>query len=99
MTYAGPAPLDGDDSKERQFLAGRSWNGGPSRYADARYEPAGSIPPRRLTAASRLRSQPPAGLGRTPELSRSLAVAEADAGASAPAGWSPFAYRSGLAGR
>lgn len=27
VRYAGPAPLDGDDRRERQFLASRSWNG------------------------------------------------------------------------
>lgn len=27
VRYAGPAPLDGDDRRERQFLASRGWNG------------------------------------------------------------------------
>lgn len=31
VQYAGPAPLDGDDSRERQFLASRSWNTGNGR--------------------------------------------------------------------
>lgn len=97
VTYAGPAPLDGDDSRERQFLASRSWNGGPSRYADARYDETGSIPqapPYRGKPA-----QPPAAAWSAPRVEPSLAVAEADAGVSQPAGWNPLAYRSGLAGR
>jgi rare lipoprotein A len=32
VKYAGPAPMDGDDSKERQFLASRPWSGG-SKFA------------------------------------------------------------------
>lgn len=31
VQYAGPAPLDGDDRRERQFLASRPWNGGNGR--------------------------------------------------------------------
>ena len=31
VQYAGPAPLDGDDSRERQFLASRAWNTGNGR--------------------------------------------------------------------
>lgn len=31
VQYAGPAPLNGDDSRERHFLASRSWNGGHDR--------------------------------------------------------------------
>src|SRR5262245_10092806 len=34
VKYAGRAPLDGNDTHERQFLAGRPWNGG-ERVADA----------------------------------------------------------------
>ena len=31
VQYAGPAPLDGNDSRERQFLASRPWSGGNGR--------------------------------------------------------------------
>lgn len=33
VRYAGPAPLDGNDARERQFAASRSWSGGGTDIA------------------------------------------------------------------
>lgn len=35
VRYAGPAPLDGNDARERRHLAGQPWHRGPSRFAEA----------------------------------------------------------------
>jgi rare lipoprotein A len=97
VTYAGPAPLDGDDSKERKFLASRSWNGGPSRYADARYDTTGSIP-----QPPTLRREPapqPGPAWPDARVEPTQGWSQADAGYTAPAGWTAAAYRAGLAGR
>ncbi len=45
VKYAGRAPLDGNDTHERQFLAGRPWSGG-ERFADARMDYAPAPPAR-----------------------------------------------------
>jgi len=39
VRYAGPAPLDGSDATERQYLAAQSWHGAPNQ-AVAQNEPA-----------------------------------------------------------
>jgi rare lipoprotein A len=44
VRYAGPAPLNGDDRKERQFLAAQPWNRGSSTIATARSVPAQTQP-------------------------------------------------------
>lgn len=33
VTYAGLAPIDGDDTQERSFLTSQSWHGAPEQYA------------------------------------------------------------------
>jgi rare lipoprotein A len=98
VTYAGPAPLDGDDSRERQFLAGGSGNGGTSRYADARYDETGSIP-QRPPYRDDPAPQPTPAVWPQARVEPSLAIAQADAGATAPAEWTAAAYRAGLVGR
>lgn len=98
VTYAGPAPLDGDDSRERQFLASRRGNSGPSRYADARTDATGSIPPSppyRREPAPQPAPVWPEARGEPPQ----QAFAQGDAAPTAPGGWTPLAYRAGLAGR
>jgi rare lipoprotein A len=92
VTYAGPAPLDGNDGKERQFLASQSWNGGPSRYADTRYGETGSISQRPTFARAQAPPQPQS-------IWPSQGWSQADAGDPAPGGWTAAAYRAGLVGR
>lgn len=54
VRYAGPAPLDGNEARERQFLASRTWSGG-SRFAETvPYAP----PPRPREYASEQWSAP-----------------------------------------
>jgi rare lipoprotein A len=95
VRYAGPAPLDGDDSRERQFLAGGgAW---PDRTTPT-------------AALGRDREQPRPGqprpqtvaLGEPPRWPPPDRPAHtvADAGsASGDTLWSPFAYRQSLASR
>jgi rare lipoprotein A len=40
VRYAGQAPLDGDDSRERRFLVSQPWNGSAPAYASAAPRPA-----------------------------------------------------------
>lgn len=54
VRYAGPAPLDGDDRRERAFLAGQSWQAGSQMAAAPSIPPPGRTWPRGL---------PPSGLG------------------------------------
>ncbi len=42
VRYAGHAPLNGDDSRERRFLAGQAWAAGP-RMAASPAEPAANL--------------------------------------------------------
>ena len=44
VRYAGPAPLDGNDWKERRHLASQSWSGGSTRLADGQVPPGPRIP-------------------------------------------------------
>jgi rare lipoprotein A len=97
VTYAGRAPLDGNDSKERQFLASQSWNRGPSRYAVARNDETASIPERQTF--SRAPAPAPQPLWPEARVEPSQAYAQADAGEPAGAGWTAAAFRAGLAGR
>jgi rare lipoprotein A len=49
VRYAGRAPLNGDDSAERRFLAQQSWYGGPKlAQADAATMTTGSVSTRRV---------------------------------------------------
>lgn len=79
VQYAGPAPLDGNDARERQFLAGRAGAGGSDIAAREReqsarewaaYHESGAGQGYRPQAAGRLRSY-------------------ADAGPQAAGAWSP----------
>jgi rare lipoprotein A len=98
VTYAGPAPLDGNDSKERQFLASQSWNGGPSRFADTRTGETGSISARPTFA--RAPAPPPQSIWPDARVEPSQqGWSQADAGDPAPGGWTAAAYRAGLVGR
>ncbi|MCC7251841.1 septal ring lytic transglycosylase RlpA family protein [Hyphomicrobium sp.] len=98
VRYAGPAPLDGDDARERQFLASRHWKGGPEiaaleREQSARewaaYKRPAPVQPRPWT--------PPASPPRmaSPEYPRqSYAQSYADAGPAGGELWSPESYRA-----
>jgi rare lipoprotein A len=93
VRYAGPAPLDGNDSRERQFLASRPWSGGT---ATASLDRAPAPPLReswQRTAALREPSGWPA-----PERPQIESVADAGP-VPGGAAWSPFAYRQSLAAR
>jgi rare lipoprotein A len=37
VRYAGPAPLDGNDTRERRYLASQPWTGGTTRFVSATY--------------------------------------------------------------
>jgi rare lipoprotein A len=105
VKYAGRAPLDGNDRHERQFLASRPWSGEAQRVADAgtdypRAAPSRSYAP--LAQPSYTAEPQPPPLART---SAPRAWAMNDTTAAAPRsygatqGWSPAAYRAGLAAR
>lgn len=56
VRYAGRAPLNGDDRRERQFIAEQSWYGGPNRMAASREQPiyaAAPTPPMRDASPDR----------------------------------------------
>jgi rare lipoprotein A len=60
VRYAGRAPLDGDDSAERRFLARQSWYGGPKlAQADATAMTTGSVSPRRVHSVDYARAGAP----------------------------------------
>ncbi|MDX2309366.1 MAG: septal ring lytic transglycosylase RlpA family protein [Hyphomicrobium sp.] len=86
VRYAGHAPLSGDDSRERRFLAGQPWSS--NRYAAERSpEPAPFSARPRDERLARYDS-----LGAAPE---PVTVYERRASpAAAPSGWSPLAYRA-----
>jgi rare lipoprotein A len=100
VRYAGPAPMDGNDSRERQFLASRPWTRGSDIAALERTE---SHPE---WAAQRSVSQPVATASYserpgyyTPQPTNRWTRAEpaygqsyADAGLAGA--WSPYSYRS-----
>lgn len=103
VRYAGPAPLNGDDHRERTVMANAPWRGGPMQ-AVAEAPPQaprwGGQAPQQAYA---YRPSPEAGQ-RVPYLppeqvsdeqrSRSAYTPAVDAGA-----WSVSSYRQGLAGR
>lgn len=69
VVYAGRAPMNGDDRRERQFIAEQSWYGGRDRFAPA------------------------------PETTNFAASPAMPMRETAPAGWSPTAYRAKLVGK
>jgi rare lipoprotein A len=81
VRYAGPAPINGDDRRERQFLASQPWTrgGGPQFAAPA------PIPARRPQFAA----NPPSRMDQASEAYIPPAAARE------PSGWSPNAYRAG----
>lgn len=107
VRYAGPAPLDGTDNRERQFLASRAWAGGTDIAAVERAVSAHEWASYRESSVDRQPPvrrawQPPAerdgGRSEWPPaaVGREPARSYADAGLAADA-WSPYSYRSGLA--
>ncbi len=107
VRYAGPAPLDGNDRRERQFLASRPWNGGTEIAAFERAESAREWESYQSTASIRpeARLVPRPGMafaGREPTQTPapSHPRSYADAGPGAGAGlWSPDTYRASLVAR
>lgn len=110
VRYAGPAPLDGNDSRERQFLASRPWKGGRDIAALERAQSAQEYAAYRSTAPEQsLDWTPPARPSRTgaterpqamPVAGQSLRQSYADAGPSQGGeAWSPDRYRAALAAR
>jgi rare lipoprotein A len=89
VRYAGPAPLDGDDTRERQFLASRQWKGGTDIAARERAESA------REWAAYRSGTPARPHPRSVPPRPRSYA----DAGPRAAGLWSPDQYRAALVAR
>jgi rare lipoprotein A len=98
VTYAGPAPLDGNDSRERQFLASQQWNGGPSRYADARYDATGSLPQRPAYQGEPLPQAAPTWPAAQVQPAQAWALADGPDQAASQ-GWTAAAYRQSLLGR
>lgn len=89
VRYAGPAPLDGNDARERQFAASRPWNGGTDIAARERAESAREWAAYRSTAPARPMGQSAPGRPQS----------YADAGAQASGLWSPERYRAALVAR
>jgi rare lipoprotein A len=58
VRYAGPAPLNGDDSAERRFLSRQSWYGGPKlAQADTASMTTGSVSTRRVRSVDYARAR------------------------------------------
>lgn len=51
VRYAGPAPLNGNDARERRYLASQSWSGGQNRFASLEASPPSSWPPAYMAGA------------------------------------------------
>lgn len=105
VRYAGPAPLDGNDARERQYLASRPWSGA-SRYASAAsgWTPA----PRTSVAQGWSVTDDTGAMAPAPRgwSSQRASASQSWAGetwserrAYASEDWSPAAYRAGLATR
>lgn len=109
VRYAGPAPLDGHDGRERQFLASRGWAGGAEIAALEREQSSREWaahreqrPFRPTFAEPAMQSQPRndwrAAPGHGPSGGQSPGRSYADASAPGPA-WSPSSYRASLVAR
>ncbi|HRN87189.1 septal ring lytic transglycosylase RlpA family protein [Hyphomicrobium sp.] len=92
VQYAGPAPLDGDDSRERQFLASRAWNTGNGRDVAAVEQAVSAHEWANYEARAPRR---PAGRMRT---AQNAGPAYAPASGMSGA-WSPHAHRERIAAR
>jgi len=114
VRYAGPAPLDGNDRRERQFLASRPWHGGTNIAAVERDQSArewagfqsrdARQAPVRTSQVAALEPLP----RRAPDQTYGQAGGQGNGqgyGRSYPAAnplesaWSPASYRAGLAAR
>jgi rare lipoprotein A len=109
VRYAGPAPLDGHDGRERQFLASRPWRGGSeiaaleqtqstrewADYHDSRAAARSWAPPPR-SEPSRVVERPSGPVNSGESQSYSYGRSYADAGPQAAGGelWSPERYRA-----
>jgi len=90
VRYAGPAPLDGNDAREREFVASRSWNGERGGRDIAAVER--DVSAREVAAYNRSAERWPARAPAGPQSYRpDPGRTYADAGL-----WSPAGYRSDL---
>jgi rare lipoprotein A len=110
VRYAGPAPLDGNDGRERQFLASRTWNGGSDIASVERDQSTREYAAYRNGTAPRQAWQPPADrirpsyaaeqpMTQSPPPPRESARSYAAAEPAASGSWSPASYRAGLVAR
>jgi rare lipoprotein A len=110
VRYAGPAPLNGDDRRERQFLASRPWNGSMDIAAVESAESAREWAAHRSGALPRSDRPAPAAPVRMayserpasryePGYGYGQAAPQSDSGAGTAGGeaWSPARYRAALA--
>ena len=97
VRYAGRAPLNGNDSAERQHLAAQDWNGGYTSVASA---PAGYARAANISTGSinRARSWSGGGYGQAQESSRRGSLGAPPAGLGGPpdtyVNIGPFATRA-----
>ncbi len=105
VRYAGPAPLDGNDWRERQFLASRTWRSGQPVASAAPVAPRIQPPRAYVEPVMAVGSLPgPAyasadGRAYSSGLGASGPFAPAYSGAYSGDAWSPTRYRAGIAAR
>lgn len=113
VRYAGPAPLDGNDGRERQFAATRPWNGGTDIAAVESAVSAHEYESYRSTVRNPPTAwRPPAEEARTAyapprapvqsyaaDPDRPYGQSYADAGSGSGELWSPERYRAAGAAR
>ena len=115
VRYAGPAPLDGNDARERQFAASRSWSGGTDIASLEREQSAREwaayrsgaraqtpVPPLRprMTVADRARLETEGrSYGARPYPGGGQSYADAGPLQAGGELWSPEQYRAALASR
>jgi rare lipoprotein A len=95
VRYAGPAPIDGSDYRERRFLASRPWR---NRYAAEGGEAMRAVSAREAEASDARERE--IVLGRGPASRYADARGNTWTSPDRPRGsssWSPAAYRAGLA--
>ena len=104
VRYAGPAPLDGNDRRERQFLASRPWTGGTDIAALERAQSVSEVAPypRAMAPQSQWRPAPSettAFAEPLPPVRRSYGQSYADATPPPRSDglWSPGRYRAAVA--
>ncbi|WP_280113250.1 septal ring lytic transglycosylase RlpA family protein [Hyphomicrobium nitrativorans] len=94
VQYAGPAPLDGDDSRERQFLASRAWNTGNGREVAAVEQAVSAHEWANYEA--RAPRRPVEGTRSARHMVHNRRPAQ---NASMDGAWSPYAHRERIASR